>query len=304
MGLLPFLSSDQPLSDGGKPPSRLYYRYLRKLGTLVVRAYFLATSQIARIEGVNLKTDQASSKADRAIRLALLRSEGEWRERLSSLSRRVATLSQQNSLNVQIAQLRELEFTRSTAKANRRTAAEALSNSNKRWQLERDLEGLTEELENQTTSTVAEGTNLYFTAERVDDRVAALIQNGTGLTWTYNDGAGTLTGAVSLTPFSTTNLSEGSNLYHTTARARSAVSGTGAISYNSATGVINLTTRTGYAAMTGTAARGAIATYTAPTISAIPTQAEVQAIADALQAISRRLKAHDDDLTTSNIIGA
>lgn len=45
-----------------------------------------------------------------------------------------------------------------------------------------------------STSNLAEGANLYFTNERVDDRVAVLIQNGIGpITWTYDDGAGTLT---------------------------------------------------------------------------------------------------------------
>lgn len=48
-----------------------------------------------------------------------------------------------------------------------------------------------------TTDEVAEGTtNLYFTIERVDDRTAALIQDGEALTWTYNDALGTLTGEV------------------------------------------------------------------------------------------------------------
>jgi len=75
-----------------------------------------------------------------------------------------------------------------------------------------------------STSNLSEGTNLYFTDERVDDRVAALIQNGTGLTWTYVDASGTLTGNVSLSPFSTTNLSEGTNLYYTQSRFDSAFS--------------------------------------------------------------------------------
>ena len=45
-----------------------------------------------------------------------------------------------------------------------------------------------------TSDSVTEGsTNLYFTNERVDDRVAALIVGGTGITATYNDSANTLT---------------------------------------------------------------------------------------------------------------
>ena len=58
--------------------------------------------------------------------------------------------------------------------------------------------------------------------EAVDDRAAALIQNGTGISWSYNDGAGTLTPTVSLSPFTTSNLSEGSNLYYTDSRVRAA----------------------------------------------------------------------------------
>ena len=67
------------------------------------------------------------------------------------------------------------------------------------------------------TDDLAEGsTNLYFSNEAIDDRVDALIQNGTGLNWVYNDIANTLTGTVDLTPFDTDNLTEGSsNLYFT-----------------------------------------------------------------------------------------
>ena len=44
------------------------------------------------------------------------------------------------------------------------------------------------------TDSITEGSsNLYFTNERVDDRVDALLQAGTGITLTYNDSAGTLT---------------------------------------------------------------------------------------------------------------
>jgi hypothetical protein len=52
----------------------------------------------------------------------------------------------------------------------------------------------------------------------------------------------TFSDSITLAPFSTTNLSEGTNLYHTTARARQAVSasdggGYGSFSYNESTGV-------------------------------------------------------------------
>ena len=43
------------------------------------------------------------------------------------------------------------------------------------------------------TSNIAEVTNLYFTNERVDDRVAALLQAGTNITLAYNDMLNTLT---------------------------------------------------------------------------------------------------------------
>lgn len=69
-----------------------------------------------------------------------------------------------------------------------------------------------------STSDLAEGSNLYYTDERVDDRASVLIQNGTGISWSYNDGAGTLTPTISLASFSTTNLSEGTNLYFTDER--------------------------------------------------------------------------------------
>lgn len=70
-----------------------------------------------------------------------------------------------------------------------------------------------------TTDDLPEGAvNLYFTAERVDDQVAILIQNGTGISWVYSDVGGTLTPTVSLSAFTTTNLAEGSNLYFTNER--------------------------------------------------------------------------------------
>jgi len=43
------------------------------------------------------------------------------------------------------------------------------------------------------TSNLTENTNLFYTNERVDDRVNALIQAGTNITTSYDDAAGTLT---------------------------------------------------------------------------------------------------------------
>ena len=75
------------------------------------------------------------------------------------------------------------------------------------------------------SDNIGEGsTNLYYTNERVDDRISALVQNGTGLTWTYDDNANSFTPAVSLSSFDTDNLSEGStNLYYTDTRANAAI---------------------------------------------------------------------------------
>ena len=61
---------------------------------------------------------------------------------------------------------------------------------------------------------------------------------------------------------------------------------------------------TGWVADTGTAEKTAHATYTAPTISNPPTQAEVQAIANAVQSVTRGQKAIKDALITHGLLGA
>lgn len=87
-----------------------------------------------------------------------------------------------------------------------------------------------------TTALIPEVTNLYYTNERVDDEVNALIQDGTGISWVYDDTGNTLTPTVTLAPFNTGDLAEGVNLYFTDERAQDAV---GSILFNTAT--INLT---------------------------------------------------------------
>lgn len=57
-------------------------------------------------------------------------------------------------------------------------------------------------------------------------------------------------------------------------------------------------------AATGTAARTAYAAYTAPTISNPPTQAEVQGVADAVQAMSRRMVALISDLRANGVLSS
>ena len=78
-----------------------------------------------------------------------------------------------------------------------------------------------------STADIPEQTNLYYTDERVDDRVNALLQAGANITLTYDDSANTLTIAGvedNLSNNDTDDLSEGSsNLYFTNARAVSAV---------------------------------------------------------------------------------
>ena len=72
-----------------------------------------------------------------------------------------------------------------------------------------------------------------------NDSITAFAYNtSTGaLTLTQQD-AGTLTATVTLQPFTTSNLTEGTNLYYTDTRARLALSAGTGISYDSATGVI------------------------------------------------------------------
>lgn len=93
------------------------------------------------------------------------------------------------------------------------------------------------------------------------------------------------------------NVTEGAtNLFFTNARARAALSDGAGIDYNSTTGVISATPAGTYGTPTGTLARATFATYAAPTISNPPTQAEVQAIADALQVVSQTLAALITDM--------
>ncbi len=76
-------------------------------------------------------------------------------------------------------------------------------------------------LSNHDTDDVAEGSNLYYTDERVDDRLNAVIVAGTGVTKVYDDAANTYTLSVTQVDINSDNVTEGStNLFTTAARTR------------------------------------------------------------------------------------
>jgi len=91
-------------------------------------------------------------------------------------------------------------------------------------------------LSNHDTDDVAEGSNLYYTDERVDDRLNAVIVAGTGVTKVYDDAANTYTLSVTQVDINSDNVTEGStNLFTTAARTRTHFTyGTG-ISHSSGT---------------------------------------------------------------------
>ena len=90
-------------------------------------------------------------------------------------------------------------------------------------------------------------TNLFYTNERVDDRVAVLLTGGTGINKSYDDAADSLTLSVDFTEFTTDDVVEGStDLYFTDTRARAAISvtdagGDGSLGYDNGTGVLTYT---------------------------------------------------------------
>lgn len=75
-------------------------------------------------------------------------------------------------------------------------------------------------------------------SQMISDQVNATIQNATGISWTYNSGNRTLTPALNIGAFSTSNLPEGSNLYYTDARVNTKVKGMIATNDGITSGVI------------------------------------------------------------------
>ena len=84
-----------------------------------------------------------------------------------------------------------------------------------------NVTGTVSDISNHNTGDLTEGTNLYFTNERVDDRLNAVIVAGTGVTKVYDDSANTYTLSVTQADVNTDTVTEGStNLFTTAARTR------------------------------------------------------------------------------------
>ena len=87
-------------------------------------------------------------------------------------------------------------------------------------------------------------TGVFSFTERTDAEVRGLVSASGNLSYNSSTGAfsyTTPTTIASLSNHDTADLAEGTNLYFTNARARSAISATGSLSYNSTTGVMSFT---------------------------------------------------------------
>ena len=109
--------------------------------------------------------------------------------------------------------------------------------SSDRWEFSNDGVGFAPLPEN--TTTLAEGTNLYYTQARFDAALGAATTDdlGEGLTNLYYT---TSRFNADFLGQNTGNLSEGTNLYYTDARARASLSVIGDGSYDNASGVITI----------------------------------------------------------------
>ena len=112
-----------------------------------------------------------------------------------------------------------------------------------------NVTGQVSDISNHSTTDLSEGTNLYYTDARAR---SALSASGD---LTYNSTTGEFSVVVpagydssdfnaDFSGKSTSDLSEGTNLYYTDTRARNAISASGDLSYNSSTGVVSFTERT------------------------------------------------------------
>ena len=136
--------------------------------------------------------------------------------------------------------------------------------------------------------------------------LGALATSGTNvdsqnLILSYFNGAGV---KKSLTIYAETNaLVIGNNDTDLTVNINGYVQSASGKGFSVGTNLVVSNRVTGFTQMTGTATKTALATYGAGTASAGYVQAELQAVMNALQEVSRRLKAHEDAMFSHGLIG-
>jgi hypothetical protein len=110
-----------------------------------------------------------------------------------------------------------------------------------------DITGATISVTGLDTDDVSEGTNLYFTDTRAKESAADLITNAikTNITITGDENGLTITAENGVADSTTTDLAEGTNLYFTDYRARTAIIPGVGVSLNTATGYIDANLGTG-----------------------------------------------------------
>ncbi len=142
--------------------------FLRNTRTLLISADSNLQDQIDSNE-VLLKTNVTSLRAaDISLQTQIDSNEGLLRDFDSATNSRIDVVS---------------------ASLSAETTARIDGDSNLQTQIDSNYQRLI----SLTTSNIPEGSRLYYTDERVDDRVAALVVPGSGISVVYNDVAGTLT---------------------------------------------------------------------------------------------------------------
>jgi hypothetical protein len=163
-----------------------------------------------------------------------------------------------------------------------------------------------------TTSDLAEGTNLYYTEERVQDEINDTVVAGTGVSKNYNDGAGSLTLSIGQAVGTTDNVTFGTVTGNLTGNVTGNVSGnvTGNLTGNvtgNVTGDLTGNVTGSVSGNAGTVTNGVYTTGSTMTgfltLHADPTQALHAATKQYVDAVSEGLHVHPSVVaaTTANI---
>lgn len=173
-----------------------------------------ATAAAAMSAIAGLRGDGRLDEATEALMLAITalvqvqaRATGETDKRLGDTERLVASLGARLTKATQIISMQHAELQNDTIAAQQFQAGTMQRTGSTQLQLADEIEVINDEFETRARATIS-GTNGvdYVTAtgvvslnlEYVQDQTATFLQNGGGLTWTYNDAGGTLTPAISI----------------------------------------------------------------------------------------------------------